>query len=183
MPANADREIIDRFKDPEQRESAFNLLVSKYKERLYWHCRRIMINHEDADDAVQNTLVKVWRNLDNFRAESGLYTWLFRIATNESLSLIKERKKHFSGSEGHEYEAWLTDNLITDPYFDGDEAQLKLQKAILLLPEKQRIVFNLKYYEDMKYLEMADVLKTSVGALKASYHLAVKKLEKYILNE
>jgi RNA polymerase sigma-70 factor, ECF subfamily len=182
MPVHSDREIIELFRDVKQREAAFKLLVNEYSDRLYWHCRRLLINHEDADDALQNTLIKVWEHLENFRAESGLYTWLFRIATNESLSLIKSRKRHSSGS-GPDYEAELADTLETDPWFDGDDAQRKLQKAILSLPEKQRIVFNLKYYEEMKYEEMAGILDTSVGALKASYHHAVKKIEKFVVGE
>lgn len=182
MPAHSDREIIELFRDKKQREAAFRLLVNEYSERLYWHCRRLVISHEDADDVLQNTLIKVWGNLEKFRAESGLYTWLFRIATNESLSLIKSRKRHASGS-GPDYEAELANTLEADPWFDGDDAQRKLQQAILSLPEKQRIVFNLKYYEEMKYEEMAGILDTSVGALKASYHHAVKKIEKYVVGE
>jgi RNA polymerase sigma-70 factor (ECF subfamily) len=182
MPVHSDKEIIERFRDKEQREAAFRLIVNEYSERLYWHCRRLVISHEDADDALQNTLIKVWGNLEKFRAESGLYTWLFRIATNESLSLIKSRKRHTSNSVT-DYEAELADALESDQWFDGDDAQRKLQQAILNLPEKQRIVFNLKYYEEMKYEEMAEILDTSVGALKASYHHAVKKIEKYVVDE
>jgi RNA polymerase sigma-70 factor (ECF subfamily) len=182
MPVHSDKNILEQFRDKKQREAAFRLLVNEYSERLYWHCRRLVISHEDADDALQNTLIKVWGNLENFRAESGLYTWLFRIATNESLSLIKSRKRHALNS-GTDYEMELSDTLETDPWFDGDEAQRKLQQAILSLPEKQRIVFNLKYYEEMKYEEMAGILDTSVGALKASYHHAVKKIEKFVVDE
>jgi RNA polymerase sigma-70 factor (ECF subfamily) len=180
MPAISDREIIEQFKDQQQSEVAFKLLVNKYKERLYWHCRRIVISHDDADDALQNTFVKVWKNLKNFRADSSLYTWLFRIATNESLTVLKSNKKHPFGSDGKDIESRMAENLISDPYFDGDEALLKLQKAILSLPDKQRVVFNLKYYDELKYEEMSKVLETSVGALKASYHHAVKKIEKYL---
>jgi RNA polymerase sigma-70 factor (ECF subfamily) len=177
----SDREIIEAFKSPGSKERAFNDLVRKYQERLYWHIRKIVIYHDDADDAIQNTFVKAWQNLSNFRAESSIYTWLFRIATNESLSLIRSRKKHqFHTSEDNDYEAYLAENLESDSYFDGDEAQLVLQKAILTLPEKQRLVFNMKYFDEMKYEDMAEILETSVGALKASYHHAVKKIEKYI---
>ena len=183
MPVISDKEIIIQFRDNEQRETAFRHLMDKYSERLYWHCRRLLISHEDADDALQNTLIKVWGNMDGFRAESGLYTWLFRIATNESLTLIKTRKRHLSGSDNPEYELHLAEGLEADPWFDGDQAERKLQQAILSLPEKQRVVFNLKYFEKMKYEEMAGILDTSVGALKASYHHAVKKIEKYILGE
>ncbi len=180
---NTDNHILEQFRKEEQREAAFRLLMDEYSERLYWHCRRLLISHEDADDALQNTLIKAWTNLDNFRAESGLYTWLFRIATNESITLINSRKRQYSGPESFDYESQLTNSLEADEWFDGDETQRKLQQAILTLPEKQRIVFNLKYFEEMKYEEMAGVLNTSVGALKASYHHAVKKIEKYITEE
>ena len=184
MSEYSDAEIIELFKDPLKRESAFKLLVVKYQERLYWHCRRLVIGHEDADDALQNTFVKAWKNLKNFRNESGLFTWLYRIATNESLSLLRSNKKHsFNISRDENMKGSSYDKIETDPYFDGDETQIKLQKAIFTLPEKQRIVFNMKYYEEIKYQEMAKILKTSVGALKASYHHAVKKIEKYILSE
>lgn len=183
MSENPDKKIIELFRQNEQKEAAFNLLVDTYQERLYWHIRRIVVDHQDADDVLQNTLVKVWKNLEQFRAESGLFTWLFRIATNESLSLIKDRKKHLHGPEDPEFENRLSESLETDPWFDGDELQLKLQQAILSLPEKQRLVFNLKYFEEMKYEEMSETLDTSVGALKASYHHAVKKIEKYMTGE
>lgn len=180
----SDREIIQAFEVPESRELAFSHLVSKYQERLYWHCRRLLISHEDADDALQNTFIKVWTKLDNFRSESSLYTWLFRIATNESLTLLRSNKKHpKEGASDGEYENRLADQIEADPYFDGDDAQLKLQKAILSLPEKQRLVFNMKYYEEMKYKDMAEVLETSEGALKASYHHAVKKIESFVKGE
>lgn len=183
MPENPDRNILELFRQQGQKEAAFTLLADAYSERLYWHIRRIVIDHQDADDVLQNTLIKVWRNLENFRAESGLFTWLFRIATNESLSLIKERKKHLHNAEDQVFEKGLAETLETDPWFDGDEIQLKLQQAILSLPEKQRLVFNLKYFEEMKYEDMSETLQTSVGALKASYHHAVKKIEKYITGE
>jgi RNA polymerase sigma-70 factor (ECF subfamily) len=183
MPENPDRKILELFREHGQREAAFTMLTEAYSERLYWHIRRIVIDHQDADDVLQNTLIKVWKHLDHFRAESGLFTWLFRIATNESLSLIKERKKHLHNPEDQAFENGLAETLKTDPWFDGDEVQLKLQQAILSLPEKQRLVFNLKYFEEMKYEEMSETLQTSVGALKASYHHAVKKIEKYITGE
>jgi RNA polymerase sigma-70 factor, ECF subfamily len=160
----------------------FRLLVETYSQKLYWHIRRLVILHEDADDALQNTFVNVWKSIGNFRSESSLYTWLYTIATNEALALINKRKKNSSVSlddltnyfeSSHEGSTW----------FDGDAAQLKLQNAILKLPEKQRIVFNLKYFEEMPYEEMSKVLKTSEGALKASYHHAVKKIEKMIVDD
>lgn len=176
MPEWENREIIEGARIPGKEEQAFNQLVAKYQERLYWHIRKIVISHEDADDVLQNTLVKVWKSLPGFRSESGLFTWLYRIATNESLTLLKQKKRKFLAPQGdHDY--LLSDQLEADPYFDGDEASLKLQQAILKLPEKQRLVFNMKYFDEMKYEEISAILNTSVGALKASYHHAVKKLE------
>ena len=176
-----DRKLINDLKDENRKDLAFHTLVKIYQERLYWHIRKIVMNHEDADDILQNTFIKVWKSIGNFREESSLYTWLYRIATNESLTFINsnKRKSFVSMNETSEI---LMNNLESDPYFEGDEIQLKLQKAILKLPEKQRIVFNMKYYDDLKYEEMAEILGTSVGALKASYHHAVKKIE-FMLKE
>lgn len=158
---------------------AFNLIVRKYQERMYWHIRKIVINHDDADDVVQNTFLKVWGGLQNFREDSQLYTWLYRIATNEALTFLKRKKtKYFLPII--DVEQQLSNTIETDPYFDGDELQAKLQKAIIRLPEKQRLVFNMKYFEEMKYEDMSAVFGTSVGALKASYHHAVKKIEKFL---
>ena len=163
-----DREIIKTVKIPGQEELAFNQLVQKYQERLYWHIRKIVLDHDDADDVLQHTMIKVWK--------SALYTWLYRIATNESLSFLKLKKKK-SFAPWVDVEQRMGEDLEADPWFNGDEIQLKLQKAILKLPEKQRIVFNMKYFEEFKYEEMSEILGTSVGALKASYHHAVKKIE------
>jgi RNA polymerase sigma factor (sigma-70 family) len=160
----------------------FRLLVESYSQKLYWHIRRLVILHEDADDALQNTFMNVWKSIGNFRSESSLYTWLYTIATNEALALINKRKKNTAVSiddlgsyfeSAHEGSTW----------FDGDSAQLKLQNAIFQLPEKQRIVFNLKYYDEMTYEEMSRVLGTSEGGLKASYHHAVKKIEKFLVSD
>ncbi len=156
--------------------------MEKYQERLYWHVRRIVISHDDADDVIQNTFLKVWKNLENFRRDSGLFTWLFRIATNEALTLLKKQKRN-NLLPWSDYEKYLEENLESDTYFSGDVLARKLQKALIRLPEKQRLVFNMKYFEEMKYEEMAAILNTSVGALKASYHHAVKKLEKYLLED
>ena len=157
----------------------FRLIVEKYSSRLYWHIRRLVILHEDADDALQNTFINAWRSIGDFRNESSLYTWLYTIATNEALTLINKRIRNAAASfddlEGH-----FANSLEGSTWFDGDEAEVKLQNAILQLPEKQRIVFNLKYFDDMKYEDMRKVLNTSEGALKASYHHAVKKIEKII---
>ncbi len=157
----------------------FRILVERYSSRLYWHIRRLVILHEDADDALQNTFVNAWRALGDFRSESSLYTWLYTIATNEALALINKRKKNETVSLD-DLEGYFANSLEGNTWFDGDEAQIRLQNAILKLPEKQRVVFNLKYYEEMTYEEMSCVLKTSEGALKASYHHAVKKIEKFI---
>jgi RNA polymerase sigma factor (sigma-70 family) len=160
----------------------FRLLVETYSQKLYWHIRRLVILHEDADDALQNTFINVWRSIGNFRSESSLYTWLYTIATNEALTLINKRKKNVSVSID-DLKGYFESSHEGNTWFDGDEAQMKLQNAIIKLPEKQRIVFNLKYYDDMTYEEMSKVLKTSEGALKASYHHAVKKIEKMLVND
>jgi len=175
------RQFILDLKDENKRDLAFHTLVLEYKERLYWHIRKMVLNHEDADDILQNTFVKAWRSIGNFREESSLYTWLYRIATNESLTFINSNKRK-SFVPMNDNSEFLMNNLISDPYFEGDEIQLKLQEAILKLPEKQRIVFNMKYFEEMKYDEISEILETSVGALKASYHHAAKKIEEYIKN-
>jgi RNA polymerase sigma-70 factor (ECF subfamily) len=178
MSEYSDKELLNLFSDKEKRNYAFNLIVRKYQEKLYWHIRKIVIKHDDANDILQNTFIKAWKGLDRFREDSKLYTWLYRIATNESLTFLKQQKTKYL-LPLVDYENHLSETLVSDVYFNGDEIQLKLQKAILSLPEKQRIVFNLKYFDEMKYDDMSEVLKTSVGALKASYHHAVKKIENY----
>jgi RNA polymerase sigma-70 factor, ECF subfamily len=160
----------------------FQLLVETYSQKLYWHIRRLVILHEDADDALQNTFINIWRSIENFRYESSLYTWLYTIATNEALALINKRKKN-SAVSLDDLGEYFSGSAEGNTWFDGDEAELKLQNAILKLPDRQRIVFNLKYYDDMTYEEMSKVLKTSEGALKASYHHAVKKIEKIITGD
>jgi RNA polymerase sigma factor (sigma-70 family) len=157
----------------------FRLAVERYSSKLYWHIRRLVILHEDADDALQNTFINAWRNIGNFRSESSLYTWLYAIATNESLALINKRKRNASISLD-DLGAYFANSVEGSTWFDGDEAQLKLQNAILQLPDKQRVVFNLRYFDEMTYEDMSKVLKTSEGALKASYHHAVKKIEKIL---
>ncbi len=174
-----DQQILDSLKDSSTRELAFRHLISKYKERLYWHIRKMVLNHDDADDVLQNTFIKVWNGIDSFRAESSLFTWLYRIATNESITFLNQRKRRSMTSLTDENE-FLIGNLESDTYFDGDEWQMLLQKAIALLPDKQRLVFNMKYFDEIKYEEMSAILETSVGALKASYHHAVKKVEEYL---
>ena len=166
--------IITQLKDKSQREKAFNTLVHEYQEILYWHIRRLVITHDDADDVLQNTFIKAWMALDEFRAESKISTWLFRIAINESLSFLEKKKRStdiISGTDDY-----LRNQLLADPYFDGDETQALLLEAINQLPEKQKAVFNLKYFQEMKYEDMSQIMGTSIGALKASYHHAVKKI-------
>jgi len=158
---------------------AFNLIVRKYQERIYWHIRKIVISQDDADDVVQNTFLKVWGGLGNFREDSQLFTWLYRIATNEALTFLKRKRTKFF-LPIIDVEQQLTNTIESDPYFDGNELQAKLQKAIIKLPVKQRLVFNMKYFDEMKYEEMSKILGTSVGALKASFHHAVKKIEKFL---
>lgn len=160
----------------------FRLLVETYTQKLYWHIRRLVILHEDADDALQNTFINAWKSIGNFRSESSVYTWLYTIATNEALALIKKRKRNATVSID-DLSSYFASSREGSTWFDGDEAQMKLQNAILKLPEKQRIVFNLKYFDEMTYEDMSKVLKTSQGALKASYHHAVKKIEKIIIND
>lgn len=176
-----DKELLSQFKVERTKEAAFTLIIKKYQERLYWHVRRMVVEHEDANDVLQNMFIKVWRNLDNFREDSQLYTWLYRIATNESLSFLEQQKRRATTSMNKEGFS-LTDKLEADKHFDANKLEWKLQMAIQELPEKQRVVFNLRYYDEMPYEEMSRVLETSEGALKASYHHAVKKVEEYILN-
>lgn len=171
-----DNIVIKELKSSTTQEKAFKALVEKYKERLYWHIRRIVLDHDDADDVLQNTFIKVYRNIQSFKEDSAIYTWMYRIATNEALSFLQKRAKFYDISN-EELQQKMAENLKADSYFDGDEIQLKLQEAIATLPEKQRIVFNMKYFEELKYEDMSSILETSVGALKASYHHAVKKIE------
>jgi RNA polymerase sigma-70 factor (ECF subfamily) len=149
---------------------------------LYWHIRKIVIDHDDTDDVLQNTFIKIWKGLEGFKGDSQLYTWLYRIATNEALTFLRQKQKQNTTSL-HPIEYSLSKSLESDVYFKGDAIQLKLQQAILTLPEKQRIVFNLRYFDEMPYEQMSEVLETSVGALKASYHLAAKKIENHLLNQ
>ena len=176
-----DQELLRQFKDPSSKEKGFTGIIKKYQEKLYWHIRRMVINHEDANDVLQNMFIKVWNALDNFREDSQLYTWLYRIATNESLSYIEQQKKRASVSLG-DVENGLSNKLKAEKNYDSNKIEWKLQMAMQQLPEKQRVVFNLRYYDEMPYQEMSVVLDTSEGALKASYHHAVKKIEDYILN-
>lgn len=174
--------LIERLKDPLTREASYRELISTHKQRLYWHIRKIVLNHEDADDVLQNTFIKVFRHIEGFNGDSKLYSWMYRIATNESISFLNKKAKHLHVDMKTLQEQGV-DNLRADVYFDGDEIQLKLQKAIISLPQKQQLVFNMKYFDDLKYEEISEILGTSVGALKASYHHARKKIELFLLNE
>jgi len=174
-------ELIEQLNSLEHKEQAFRELVTQYKERLYWHIRNIVKSHPDADDVLQNTFIKVFKNIHNFKGESKLYSWMYRIATNESITFINKKANRLQITN-EEAQQLAINKLTTDVYFEGDEAELKLQQAIATLPHKQQLVFNMKYFENLKYKEMSEILKTSEGALKASYHIAVKKIEDYLTN-
>ncbi len=181
MASPDDKQILDLYADETSRNTALGQLIAKYQQRLYWHIRKIVINHDDSDDVLQNTFIKVWKGLSQFKGDSQLYTWLYRIATNEALSHLRQKQK-MNTSSINSIEYQLSRELEDDAYFSGDAIQLKLQQAILTLPEKQRLVFNMRYYDEMPYEEMSAVLDTSVGALKASYHIAAKKIEELLVN-
>lgn len=176
-----DNELLTQFRQPDTKEKAFTAIIKKYQEKLYWHIRRMVVTHEDTDDVLQNVFIKVWRNLENFREDSQLYTWLYRIATNESLTFLDGKKRKATLSLGEDT-AGLENLVRADEHFDASKLEWKLQLAIQQLPEKQRLVFNLRYYDEMPYEEMSKVLETSEGALKASYHHAARKIEDYIRN-
>jgi RNA polymerase sigma-70 factor (ECF subfamily) len=176
-----DKELLYLFRDPQTKQSAFTAILKKYQEKLYWHIRRMVVDHDDTNDVLQNMFIKVWKGLENFREDSQLYTWLYRIATNESLTFLEQQKKRASTSLS-DVETGLENKLKADTNFDANRLEWKLQLAIQKLPEKQRVVFNLRYYDEMPYEEMSRVLETSEGALKASYHHAAKKIEEFILN-
>jgi len=176
----SDIELVLHFKTEKDKEKIFKVIVGRYQKRLYWHIRKLVIVHEDSDDILQNTFVKAWRFLQDFREESELFTWLYKISTNEALSFLNKKRTKFL-IPLHDVNKELMKVIDDKSEFSGDEIEAKLQKAILLLPDKQRVVFNLKYFEDMPYDDISKILGTSVGALKASFHHAVKKIEKHIL--
>lgn len=181
MATIPDQQLLTEFRNTATREKAFTTLMRYYQEKLYWHIRRLVVEHEDANDVLQNVFIKVWNNLEHFREDSKLFTWLYRIATNESLSFLEQRKRRTARSledeDGEQVAA-----LKADRDFDGRKLEWKLQLAIQKLPERQRVVFNLRYFDEMPYQQMSEILETSEGALKASYHHAVKKIEDFILN-
>jgi len=173
--------FIETLINPKTQNTAFKQLVQRYQKPLYYHIRNIVLNHDDADDVLQNTFIKVFSNIGNFKGDSKLYSWMFRIATNESLTFIEQRAKK-QGISNIEVQQKAILNLESDVYFEGNEIQLQLQKAIATLPEKQQLVFKMKYFEEMKYENISEILDTSVGGLKANYHHAVKKIEEYLKN-
>lgn len=171
--------LLAAFSNESTKEAAFTQLVKKYQQKLYWHIRRLVVSHDDTDDILQLVFIKMWKNLDSFRGESGLYTWLYKIATNETLTWLNKEKRRRALSLDMD-EGLMSEQLVAQKGFDARKAEWKLQQAIQALPEKQRVVFSLRYYDEMSYDEMAKVLDTSQGALKASYHHAVKKVEAFI---
>ncbi len=176
MDRTNEAELIRQFRDPAQRERAFRLILEKYQEKLYWHIRRMILVHEDSDDVLQNTFIKIWKGLPGFRETSGLFTWMYRIATNEAITFLKTRQRE-RAMIADDPEDFIKERLRSDPWFDGDELYAKLLAAIELLPPKQKTVFQMKYFDEMTYETMAEILETSVGALKASYFHAVKKIQ------
>ena len=179
MSQPEEEDLLQQLNNPKKRAAAFSSLVRSYQERLYWHIRKMVLSHEDSNDVLQNTFMKAWNGIDGFRGDSQLSTWLYRIATNETLTfLANKRIRNLQSLD--DVEDIQLQNLRADNYFNGNEAQLKLQNAIITLPEKQKLVFNMKYFDDITYEQMEAILGTSVGALKASYHHAVKKIEKFL---
>ncbi|WP_026462659.1 RNA polymerase sigma factor [Adhaeribacter aquaticus] len=174
-----DKELLVKFLNPDTQNFAFNQLVRKYQQQVYWHIRKMVIDHDDANDLTQEVFLKIWKNLDTFRQDSQLYTWIYRIATNECLSFLKSKRRKFF-LPIRDVAAELTEKLENSPVMEGDEIQMLLQKALLQLPDKQRLVFNMRYYDDLKYEDISAILGTSAGALKASYHHAVKKIEEFL---
>ena len=174
-----EQEFIQQLLSPKTQNQAFQRLIADYQRPLYNHIRNIVLNHDDTDDVLQNTFIKVFQNLKNFKGESKLFSWMYRIATNEALTFLKQKSK-ISGVSSETLQNKTLDNLEADVFFDGNDIQIKLQKAITLLPEKQQLIFKMKYFEELKYEEISEILGTSVGGLKASYHIAVKKIEAFV---
>ncbi|SDI13957.1 RNA polymerase sigma-70 factor, ECF subfamily [Flavobacterium omnivorum] len=174
-----EKEFINQLLNSKTQNQAFQRLILDYQRPLYNHIRNIVLNHDDTDDVLQNTFVKVFQNLKNFKGDSKLFSWMYRIATNEALTFLKQKSKR-SGVSSETIQNKAIDNLEADVFFDGNEIQIKLQKAIALLPEKQQLIFKMKYFEELKYEAISEILGTSVGGLKASYHIAVKKIEAFV---
>ena len=174
-----EKELLTQLKSVQTQEKAFRELITLYKERLYWHIRKIVISHDDSDDVLQNTFIKIYKNINSFKGDSKLFSWMYRIATNEAITHLNKNAKRLQITN-EAVQEYAISNLKADVYFEGDEIQLKLQQAIAKLPKKQQLVFNMKYFDNIKYKDMSEVLETSEGALKASYHIAVKKIEIYL---
>lgn len=174
-----EKDFIQKLLNPKTQNEAFQMLLIQYQRPLYQHIRNIVLNHDDADDVLQNTFIKVFQHLKGFKGDSKLFSWMYRIATNEAITFINQKAKR-NGTTSEALQSKIVENLKSDSFFDGTEIQIKLQKAIATLPEKQQLVFKMKYFEEMKYEDMSEILGTSVGALKASYHHAVKKIENYV---
>lgn len=173
-----DSDLLPLLTDPQQRSKGFSILVNQYSQPLYWKIRSIVFKHEDADDILQNTFIKIWSSLEKFEGKSKLSTWLYRIAINETLDFLRHEKRRIQANQNPEYDA--VNHLIADDYFDSDNGQAILQTAIASLPDVQRTVFTLRYYDEMKYSEMSKILNSSEGALKASYHIAVQKITDFV---
>ena len=178
----SETDFINRLLNEKKKDKAFKELLDLYQKRLYWHIRKLVITHENANDVLQNTFMKVFKHIDGFKGESKLFSWMYRIATNEALSFLNKKAKH-AGTDIQSFGEQRVENLEADTYFDGDEIQLQLQRAIAKLSQKQQLVFNMRYFDALKYEDMSEILETSVGALKASYHHARKKIELYFKNE
>lgn len=177
-----DKELLAKVRNPDTTNYGFNLLVRAYQQRVYWHVRKMVIDHDDADDLTQEIFIKVYKSIHTFREDSQLYTWIYRIATNECLSFLQRKKRRFFLPIG-DVAGELSSKLDSSSHLSGDEIHIKLQKALLKLPDKQRLVFNMKYFDDMSYEEISEITNTSVGALKASFHHAVKKIEEFLSND
>jgi RNA polymerase sigma-70 factor (ECF subfamily) len=182
MKPFSEDDILEKLQDPHTRREAFTKVVEAYSEKLYWLIRKMVLSHDDANDILQNTFLKAWTNLDHFRGEAKLLTWMHKIAVNESVTFLN-RQRAMHNISLDDTDVYMLERLSDDEYFDGDALQLKLEEAILTLPEKQRIVFLMKYKDEMKYEDMSEILGTSVGALKASYHHAVKKIETFLIQD
>lgn len=176
-----DKELLAKIRNPDSRSYGFNLLIRAYQQRVYWHVRKMVIDHDDADDLTQETFIKVHKYIDGFREDSQLFTWIYRIATNECLTFLQKKKRRFFLPIG-DVSAELGSKIDSSNHLSGDEIHLTLQKALLILPDKQRLVFNMKYFDEMSYEQISEVTNTSIGALKASYHHAVKKIEEFLAN-
>ena len=177
-----DKELASQLQDPSKKRSTFERIVTLYGEKLYWQIRKMVLNHEDADDLLQNIFLKAWSNLDYFRGEAKISTWLYKIAINECITFLN-KQRNSNNISIDDTDVYLLEKLKSDTYFNGDDIQRKLQEAILRLPDKQRLVFNMKYFDDMTYEQISEIVGTTTGALKASYHYAVKKIEEYLTKD